>query len=92
MQFLCTDISSGKGDPDAEVMNRLVNEAKANDQKILHFKGYIHDVGGPTANFRHTACDKAERNMESVPNKQCLFPKPCQNLKVAIHKDYLMRY
>ena len=41
------------------------------------FKGYIHDVGGPTANFRAPACDK-----------QCLFPTPCKNLKVD-HKDYL---
>ncbi len=51
------------------------------------FKGYIHDVGGPTANFRHKACEKQNQH-GACPNKQCLFPKPCQNLKVD-HKDYL---
>ena len=52
------------------------------------FKGYIHDVGGPTANFRHTACKKQLQH-GACPNKQCLFPKPCQNL-VVDHKDYLL--
>ena len=51
------------------------------------FKGYIHDVGGPTANFRHTSCEK-QLTKGVCPNKQCLFPKPCQNLKVD-HSDYL---
>ena len=51
------------------------------------FKGYIHDVGGPTANFRFPACDKQLQH-GVCPNKQCLFPKPCVNLK-ADHKDYL---
>lgn len=51
------------------------------------FKGYIHDVGGPTANFRATSCDK-QLTKGVCPNKQCLFPKPCQNLKVD-HTDYL---
>ena len=51
------------------------------------FKGYIHDVGGPTANFRDVAC-KAQRKRGACTNKQCLFPKPCMNLKVE-HKDYL---
>lgn len=51
------------------------------------FKGYIHDVGGPTANFRHTACDK-QLTKGACINKQCLFPSPCKNLKVD-HKDYL---
>ena len=50
------------------------------------FKGYIHDVGGPTANFRAPACDK-QMTKGVCPNKQCLFPKPCKNLKVD-HKDY----
>ncbi len=64
----------------------IVNEAR---QLIWEpdFKGYIHDVGGPTANFRHTACDK-QLTKGVCPNKQCLFPKPCVNLK-ADHKDYL---
>lgn len=52
------------------------------------FKGYIHDVGGPTANFRHKACAKQD-TYGACPNKQCLFPKPCKNLKVD-HKDYLV--
>ena len=51
------------------------------------FKGYIHDVGGPTANFRHTACDK-QNTHGACKNKQCLFPTGCKNLKVD-HKDYL---
>lgn len=51
------------------------------------FKGYIHDVGGPTANFRAASCDK-QLTKGVCPNKQCLFPKPCQNLKVD-HTDYL---
>lgn len=51
------------------------------------FKGYIHDVGGPTANFRHTACDK-QKKYGVCMNKQCLFPTACKNLKVD-HKDYL---
>ena len=51
------------------------------------FKGYIHDVGGPTANFRHTSCEK-QKKFGVCQNKQCLFPKPCANLTVD-HKDYL---
>ncbi len=51
------------------------------------FKGYIHDVGGPTANFRHPACKKQLK--EGVcQHKQCLFPAPCKNL-YADHQDYL---
>lgn len=51
------------------------------------FKGYIHDVGGPTANFRAPSCEK-QLTKGVCPNKQCLFPKPCKNLRVD-HKDYL---
>ncbi len=51
------------------------------------FKGYIHDVGGPTANFRHTSCEK-QLTKGVCQNKQCLFPTPCKNLTVD-HKDYL---
>ena len=51
------------------------------------FKGYIHDVGGPTANFRRPACDK-QLTKGVCTRKQCLFPKPCQNL-VADHSDYV---
>ena len=51
------------------------------------FKGYIHDVGGPTANFRHPSCQK-QMTKGVCPNKQCLFPKPCANLD-ADHSDYI---
>ena len=51
------------------------------------FKGYIHDVGGPTANFRHPSCAK-QLTKGVCPNRQCLFPTPCKNLKVD-HQDYL---
>ena len=51
------------------------------------FKGYIHDVGGPTANFRHTSCEK-QLTKGVCPNRQCLFPTPCKNLRVD-HRDYL---
>ena len=51
------------------------------------FKGYINDVGGPTADFRRPACDK-QFSHGVCPNRQCLFPKPCKNL-VADHGDYL---
>ncbi|MBQ4347210.1 MAG: YgiQ family radical SAM protein, partial [Firmicutes bacterium] len=51
------------------------------------FKGYIHDVGGPTANFRHPACEQ-QKTKGVCKNRQCLFPAPCKNLKVS-HSDYL---
>ena len=51
------------------------------------FKGYINDVGGPTANFRGAACDK-QKEHGVCTKKQCLFPKPCKNLKID-HKDYI---
>ena len=51
------------------------------------FKGYIHDVGGPTANFRHPSCQK-QLTKGVCPNRQCLFPTPCKNLQVD-HMDYL---
>lgn len=52
------------------------------------FKGYIHDVGGPTANFRQPSCDK-QLEHGVCKNRQCLYPKPCRNLK-ADHKDYVL--
>ena len=51
------------------------------------FKGYIHDVGGPTANFRHPSCQK-QMTHGVCKNRQCLFPSPCKNLHVD-HSDYL---
>ena len=64
----------------------LVEEAKMMTQD-KDFKGYIHDVGGPTANFRAPSCQK-QLTKGVCPNKQCLFPKPCKNLR-ADHKDYI---
>lgn len=51
------------------------------------FKGYIHDVGGPTANFRFPACQK-QMTHGACKDRQCLYPRPCKNLK-ADHSDYL---
>ncbi len=51
------------------------------------FKGYIHDVGGPTANFRQPSCKK-QLKYGVCKEKQCLFPDPCKNLEVT-HKEYL---
>ena len=64
----------------------LLREAKILTQ-MPGFKGYIHDVGGPTANFRRTSCDgQLERG--TCRGKQCLSPIPCQNL-TADHSDYI---
>ena len=51
------------------------------------FKGYIHDVGGPTANFRHPSCAK-QMEHGVCRTRQCLFPSPCRNLD-ADHSDYV---
>lgn len=51
------------------------------------FKGYIHDVGGPTANFRDRACEKQVEH-GVCKDKECLYPNPCSNLKID-HMDYL---
>ncbi len=51
------------------------------------FKGYINDVGGPTANFRYPACEK-QKTAGVCPNKKCLAPTPCKNLKVD-HTEYM---
>ena len=51
------------------------------------FKGYIHDVGGPTANFRFPGCEK-QLPKGTCPNRQCLYPTPCKNLR-ADHADYV---
>ena len=64
----------------------IIKEAEA----MTHdpeFKGNIHDVGGPTANFRHAACEK-QLTKGVCSHRQCLFPQPCPNLKVD-HSDYL---
>ena len=64
----------------------IVEEAKG-FIKDPDFKGYIHDVGGPTANFRAPSCEK-QLKYGVCKNRQCLFPKPCNHLK-ADHKDYI---
>ncbi len=64
----------------------IIEEAKSYVTE-KDFKGYIHDVGGPTADFRHPACKKQETKGVCT-NRQCLFPKPCKNLDTD-HKDYL---
>ena len=64
----------------------LLREAEAMT-KDPDFKGYIHDVGGPTGNFRRPACDK-QLEKGVCTNKQCLYPKPCGNIKVD-HTDYI---
>ena len=55
--------------------------------KLPGFKGYIHDVGGPTANFRHPSCAK-QLKYGVCKDRQCLFPKPCPNID-ADHSDYV---
>ena len=64
----------------------IIEEAK---QVIAEkdFKGYIHDVGGPTANFRQPSCEK-QMKFGVCKNKQCLFPTACKNMKVD-HSDYV---
>ena len=64
----------------------LIKEAEKMT-KDPDFKGYIHDVGGPTANFRFPACSKQLKS-GACKNKQCLYPSPCKNLKVD-HEDYI---
>ncbi len=64
----------------------IINEVK----KMVYdedFKGYIHDVGGPTANFRYPSCDK-QSEKGACKTRQCLAPTPCKNLKVS-HTEYL---
>ena len=67
------------------------HDSLAADAELLtkepDFKGYIHDVGGPTANFRFPACEK-QMTKGACPGRQCLFPEPCRNLN-ADHSDYI---
>ncbi len=63
----------------------VVNEARKITE-LPDFKGYINDVGGPTANFRFPSCDK-QKEGGVCPNKKCLAPTPCKNLKVD-HSEY----
>ena len=64
----------------------IVDEASRLSAKP-NFKGYIHDIGGPTANFRNPSCKK-QLTKGVCPNKECLFPEPCRELEVD-HSEYL---
>ena len=64
----------------------IINEVKKLTW-LPGFKGYIHDVGGPTANFRNTSCNIQKKN-GVCRDKQCLYPEACRNLKVD-HSEYL---
>ena len=64
----------------------VVNEARL-IAAMPDFKGYINDVGGPTANFRYPACEK-QLEMGVCPNRKCLAPTPCKNLRVD-HTEYM---
>ena len=64
----------------------LIREAEIISQ-MPDFKGYIHDVGGPTANFRRTSCDN-QLKIGTCRGKPCLSPVPCKNL-IADHSDYI---
>ena len=64
----------------------ILREAEALT-RLPDFKGYIHDVGGPTANFRAPSCKK-QLKYGVCRDRQCLFPSPCKNIEVS-HRDYL---
>ena len=70
----------------ARSQQSIIKEAEALTKKPS-FKGYIHDVGGPTANFRAPSCKKQLKS-GVCKDKQCLFPSPCKNLDIS-HGDYL---
>ncbi len=72
------------------VRSRSIESVLEEAKKITEmpdFKGYIHDVGGPTANFRYPACDKQLKD-GVCSGRKCLAPTPCKNLKVD-HREYL---
>ena len=73
------------------VIQSRSHESVLEEAKLMiedpEFKGYIHDVGGPTANFRHAACKKQEK-YGVCRDRQCMFPVPCKNL-IVDHRDYV---
>lgn len=72
------------------VRSRSIESVVAEAKKITespNFKGYIHDIGGPTANFRYAACEK-QLTSGVCPNRKCLAPKPCKHL-IADHSEYI---
>ena len=72
------------------VRSRSIDSVVAEAKKITEsprFKGYINDIGGPTANFRYPSCDKQLKSGVCA-NRKCLAPTPCKNLKVN-HEEYV---
>lgn len=72
-----------------EVRSRSIDSIAEEAEKLTAlegFKGYIHDVGGPTANFRDASCHRQKKH-GMCKNKDCLFPKPCKHLQVS-HREY----
>lgn len=67
--------------------HRSIIEEAVKISNLVDFKGYIHDLGGPTANFRQKAC-KYQIQQGACKNKQCLAPTPCKSLEVS-HEDYV---
>mgnify|MGYP001523138676 FL=1 len=71
------------------VTSRSIESVLAEAELLTHdqkFKGYIHDVGGPSANFRHTSC-RQQKEHGMCKGKSCLAPEPCKNLD-ADHSEY----
>ncbi|MGH4137240.1 YgiQ family radical SAM protein [Clostridium sp.] len=66
--------------------NSIIEEAKLLTT-LKNYKGYIHDIGGPTANFRHRAC-KIQESVGVCKDRQCMYPTPCKNL-IIDHTEYL---
>lgn len=73
------------------IIQRRSQQSLLNEARLLtafpDFKGYIHDVGGPTANFRHPSCKK-QLSSGTCRDRQCLFPQPCKAID-ADHSEYL---
>ena len=72
------------------VTSRSIDSVLAEAELLTHdpeFKGYIHDVGGPSANFRHASC-RQQKEHGMCRGKSCLAPEPCKNLDPD-HSEYL---
>lgn len=73
-----------------ELRSRSIGSLVKEAESLTHeedFKGYIHDVGGPTANFRHPACKKQQES-GVCKNKDCLYPAPCPQMEID-HSEYM---
>ena len=86
MQLLCPDLPSGTDRADPKPRIHCCRRQKLMTQDP-DFKGYIHDVGGPTANFRHPACEKQMTN-GVCPDRQCLFPTALQKPECGSQRLY----